>query len=259
MRVSGSGVVGWVSRLAVSIVAVATLVGSPVWASGEPETFQESKQLVKRLWAEHRVDFYCGCRFDARMNVSGACGMPVPLTRKGEPNQRARRIEWEHVVPAADFGRQRPCWREVGARRPKESAREFCERTDPAFARMHADPRNLVPAIGLLNQYRSDLRYAEIPGEEREYGTCDFERSATGGGERSIEPPAGVKGDVARIYFYYEARHGHRIGRQQRQLFEAWSRMDPPDDWELERDRELERVTGVVNPVLKGYRERASK
>ncbi len=33
-------------------------------------------------------------------------------TKKGKVNQRARRIEWEHLIPAENFGRQFSCWRE---------------------------------------------------------------------------------------------------------------------------------------------------
>lgn len=227
-------------------------------AAGDPETFSEAKGLNKRLWADHRTDFYCGCAYDARQAVSDPCPFPVPLTKKGKPNERARRIEWEHVVPAADFGRQRACWTQEQGREKGENDREYCERVDPVFARMYADPRNLVPAIGLLNQYRLDYRYGEVAGEARQYGACDFEIGG-GEGDRFVEPPANVKGDLARVYFYFEARHGHRIGRSQRQLFEAWSRMDPPDAWELERDRRLEAATGAANPILAPYRQQAQR
>ncbi len=212
-------------------------------------TFRASKQLLNQVWSDHRVEVYCGCSFDATMRVIGTCGLPIPLTRKGEPNPRARKIEFEHVVPAEDFGRQRPCWREV-----QKDRRGHCEETDPVFAQMHADPRNLLPALGLLNQYRSNLRYAEISGESRAFGSCDFERNPLGNGERTIEPPNALKGDVARVYLYFERTYGssgYRVSRQQMQLFLAWSKLDPPDAWELERDRRIEKLTGTSNPILK--------
>lgn len=53
-------------------------------------------------------------------------------------SERANRIEWEHIVPAADFGRQRQCWQEGG--------RKNCVKNDPLFAQMEGDMHNLVPA-----------------------------------------------------------------------------------------------------------------
>ena len=151
-------------------------------------------------------------------------------------------------MPAEQFGGQRSCWREVTKNR-----RQHCEETDPVFAQMHADPRNLLPAIGLLNQYRSNLRYGEIQGEPREFGSCDFERSAPGSGARVIEPPDQLKGDVARINLYFAWRYnaeGYQLSKQQRQLFEAWSRQDPPDAWERERERRIKKATNTGNPIL---------
>ncbi|XTO84359.1 hypothetical protein J0E88_05230 [Campylobacter coli] len=30
-------------------------------------------------------------------------------TKKGKINQRAKRIEWEHIMPAQNFGKHLPC------------------------------------------------------------------------------------------------------------------------------------------------------
>ncbi|MDI5303729.1 endonuclease, partial [Salmonella enterica subsp. enterica serovar Anatum] len=42
---------------------------------------------------------------------------------------RARRIEWEHVVPAWQFGHQRQCWQDGG--------RKNCAK-DPVYRKMDA-------------------------------------------------------------------------------------------------------------------------
>jgi len=54
-----------------------------------------------------------------------------------------------------------------------------------------------------------------------------------------------VRGDVARIYFYMEDRYGLKISRKQRQLFEAWSKQDPIDQWEKERANRIELIQGT--------------
>ena len=60
-------------------------------------SFPEAKRLLKGIWADHRTEVYCGCSFDSQMRVTGACGLPAPLTRRGEPNTRARKVEFEHM------------------------------------------------------------------------------------------------------------------------------------------------------------------
>lgn len=42
-------------------------------------------------------------------------------------------------------------------------------------------------------------------------------------------------------------QYGLRLSRQQTQLFEAWSRMDPLDEWEKARDLEIKGIQGNSN------------
>ena len=49
---------------------------------------------------------------------------------------------------------------------------------------MEADLYNLYPAIGEVNGLRSNYSMAMIPGEKREFGTCDVEIE-----DKKVEPP----------------------------------------------------------------------
>lgn len=219
--------------------------GLQVAHSGPPANFDAAKALMRRVYADFRYDVYCGCKFDHASRVSSSCPVASATYR-----DRLSRIEWEHVVPAADFGRQLACWRSA----PQgTSGREHCRVTDDRFRAMEADPHNLMPAIGALNAVRSAYRYGEVPGERRAFGACDFEISADGEG-RFVEPPQWIKGDVARTYYYFEAVWGHRIGGSQRRLLDSWAAADPPDAWEFERALRIERATGLANPILRGVR-----
>ena len=84
------------------------------------ESFSESKKLLKEIYKDHQTTFYCGCKYNPldkdNMIDRNSCGY-VPrneLTKKGKENERANRIEWEHIMPAENFGRHLPCWREGG-------------------------------------------------------------------------------------------------------------------------------------------------
>ncbi|WP_318779689.1 endonuclease [Halomonas citrativorans] len=50
------------------------------------------------------------------------------------------------------------------------------------------------------------------------------------------------------MYWYMRDAYDISISRQQQQLFEAWARMDPIDDWELERNRRIADIQGTGNP-----------
>ncbi len=57
---------------------------------------------------------------------------------------------------------------------------------------MESDLYNLVPAIGEINGLRSNYSFAMIPGEKREFGTCDLEIE----NRKAVPRPEIIKGDV---------------------------------------------------------------
>lgn len=217
-------------------------------SSGFPTSFDAAKRMLARdVYFDVRTDRYCGCTFDSRLRINlSTCPM-----RTAQFQNRQGGIEWEHVVPASDFGRQRACWRNA----PKGTGgRAHCGRVDETYRLMEADPHNLIPVIGALNAIRSNYRFGMVSAgtEDPIVSGCGFLVARDGGG-RFIEPPDAVKGQVARIYMYFEDRYGHRIGRSQRRVFDAWNRQFPPDAFEVERDQRLAAITGVSNPFVVLY------
>jgi endonuclease I len=97
--------------------------------------------------------------------------------------------------------------------------------------------------VGELNGDRSNLPYGTVAGEEREYGACDF---AIGGKPRVAQPPEGVRGDAARIWLYMADTYEIKMTAEQRKLFQAWSNIDPPDDWERLRENASRQVRAIT-------------
>ena len=214
-------------------------------------SFRTAKKISTRIHADARYSFYCGCSYAYRRDASQryARNHVEPRDCGYEParsSERARFIEWEHVVPAYDFGRTRSCWRE-GHPRCKGRGRKCCRKVDPIFRAMEADLHNLQPAIGELNQDRGHLGFGLIPGEERDYGACDFEVDRHA---RVVEPRPEVRGDIARTYFYMERMYGVRISRKNRRLFETWDAQDPISPREQRRNRRIMEVQGNSNPFV---------
>ena len=219
-----------------------------------PNTFTAAKKaLYDRVYFDHRITLYCGCAYDADRRIDlASCGLQ---SLAGKP--RAQRIEAEHIFPAAQFGNFRPCWRDPGAfpecvKSPGKtvSGRECCQKVDPVFEAAHNDLQNLVPAVGEVNGQRSDFGWGMIPGEKREFGRCDFEVDSS---LRRVEPPEAIRGDIARIMFYMANTYGFNLSNQDRQLYTAWSRQDPPDAWEVERNRRIEAIQGKSNRFVADY------
>jgi deoxyribonuclease I len=197
--------------------------------------FSEAKNLLReKVYFDHYKTFYCGEDFNSNLDVTSSRNFKSRKT-----SRRSKRIEWEHVVPAENFGRSFVEWR-VGHQKCMTKGKAFKGRkcagkASASYRKMEADPYNLVPAIGEVNEARSNFRYSELPGVANYFGTCDFKLQ-----DRRVEPRSLVKGDIARIYAYMEKTYGIKlISDAQKKLFEAWSKLDPTDTWECTRIKRI--------------------
>lgn len=215
--------------------------------------FQKAKRVLKRFYKQVGKDFYCGCRFEKDEEELGrfkidhsSCGLEARKDGK-----RQTWIEWEHIVPAHSFGKNRECWTkpncEVNGKSVK--GRKCCTATDPEFNLIEADLHNIVPVPGEINADRGIFPFGEIDGEVRLYGDCDFEVNF----QKSIaEPKPEIRGDIARIYFYMEWRYQIPIPDGKRELYQSWHKLDPPDTFEIRKNELVERIQKVKNPFVEG-------
>jgi deoxyribonuclease I len=208
-------------------------------------SFRSAKKVLSKLYVDHRRTFYCDCKFDKHKKVKPrSCGLVARKNKK-----RASRIEWEHIVPAHAFGHTRRCWREkiCNSNGKPYKGRRCCTKTDKVFKAMEADLHNLVPAVGELNGDRSNRSFSMVSGEPRAYGACDFEIDFD---TDKVEPRPEVRGDIARVYFYFQKRYGLPISKKQRKLFDVWNRADPVDRWEQDRNFLIKGIQGNGNPFV---------
>lgn len=216
--------------------------------ASEALTFSQAKTKLKSIYKNQPESFYCGCdiKWLSKKKLVPeieACGYKArnEYTKKGKVNQRALRIEWEHIVPAWEFGHQLQCW--------QKGKRKYCAKNSNAFKNMEGDLHNLVPAIGEVNADRSNFKYGSIDKEARVYGQCDAEVNFKG---RIFEPAPNVRGDIARTYFYFEKQYGLKISKKQKQLYIAWDKLDPVDKNECKIHFEKSKIQGNENPYVAG-------
>ncbi|WP_339058276.1 deoxyribonuclease I [Candidatus Regiella endosymbiont of Tuberolachnus salignus] len=210
---------------------------SVVSHSQKINNFSQAKIVAAKIHRDVPGSFYCGCpiRWQGKKGVPdlAACGYQV---RKN--SQRAERIEWEHVVPAWQFGHQHQCWQQGG--------RKNCT-TDPVYRQMENDLHNLQPAIGEVNGDRSNFMFSQWNGGENQYGRCamkiDFKN-------KKADPPPRARGAIARTYFYMRDHYHLQLSSQQSKIFAAWDKQYPVDAWECLREARIAQIQGNHNPYV---------
>lgn len=203
------------------------------------QNFNNAKFNLVKLYNDNanQTTFYCGCEFnlnDKKHMVNfNKCGYQV---RKNQ--NRAQRIEWEHVMPAENFGRHLSCWQNGG--------RKACKK-DILFNQMEGDMHNLQPSIGEINGDRSNYRYSQFTREFHQYGQC---KTAVDFKQRKFQPRDEIRGIIARTYFYMSDKYQINLSKQEQQLMAAWDKLYPPTKWECDRNRLITNIQGNDNKFI---------
>lgn len=189
-------------------------------ASSEEFTrFSTAKRHLIKTLPENAKSLYCGCDIKKQgkklIPAPSNCGY-IPrntLTSSGKVNVRALRIEWEHIVPAWEFGHQLQCWQNGG--------RKNCRKVSAKFRKMEADINNLAPAIGEINADRSNYRFGMLSENATQYGRCQVKVNFK---QRVVEPPFYARKRIADTYAYMQKTYGLKISAKQQKLFNAWQK-----------------------------------
>jgi len=212
-------------------------------------SFSKSKKiLVNKIYHDYKVTFYCNNPYEIKQ-VKGKYKTliiqddkyysPRKLFYKsGKPNTRAQRVEWEHVMPAHNFGKHLACW--------KSGGRKAC-RKDKTFKTMEADMHNLVPAIGEVNGNRSNYRYGANKPKATQYGSCNVEIDFKA---KRAYVKDDIKGDIARIYFYMSDNYDVKLSKQEIKMMRAWNKSDPVSKWEIIKNKRVEKLQGNRNKFI---------
>ena len=213
------------------------------------KSFSKSKKTLMKIYlnSNQSSTFYCSCKFDSKKNINHATCNYSP---RKNTNKRSRKLEWEHVVPAAKFGENLNCWKQkVCTRKGKlYRGRKCCGKVSQIFRLMESDLHNLFPSIGEVNGDRSNYVFGEISGEQRIYGKCDIEIT-----KRTAEPTEKIRGDIARSYFYMMTLYNLSLDGEFLRMLKQWNKIDPPDKWEKQRNLLIEEVQGNRNPFIDDF------
>ncbi len=226
---------------------VATIEPEILSAKTQKYSFARSKRiLATKIYRMHQRTFYANCDYEIKgkrlVPILESCGFEF---RKNE--NRANRIEWEHIVPAWKFGHNLPCW--------KSGGRKKCGNSNAYFRQMESDMHNLVPSIGEINGDRSNYSYGNIRGEKRVYGTVDMEIESK---LKRAEPKQNIRGDIARTYLYMREKYNIPLSPKQEKQFIKWNNQDPTSRWEKKKNLLIKRLQGDANHYVSDYKKISS-
>ena len=173
-------------------------------------------------------------------------------TKKGNVNQRARRIEWEHLIPAENFGRQFSCWRDgnskcVNKKGKAYKGRKCCTKVNKKYKQMQADMHNLFPSVGELNADRKNFRFDFEAGKSGQYGACEFNVLFK---QKRVKVRKEIRGIIARDYLYFNKKYNMKLSKQELKKFKTWNKQYPVDSWEIERNKKIAKIQGNVNEFI---------
>jgi deoxyribonuclease-1 len=235
-----------------------------VWAVTEQDkdratwSWSKAKSFSADIWENQTSQpglyssFYCGCDITRTGASSGevdlnSCGYGTPKNEN-----RATRLEWEHIVPAATLGSARQCWT-TGLPQCKDSSgqaikgRECCEMADPIYQMMSNDPVNLKPSIGEVNGDRSNYDFGFLGNAGKSYGQCQMRVDSS---TRTVEPPNDRKGDIGRVYAYMSKAYGLSFPENQKNMFVQWMAQDPVSQEEITINTAIKNAGHRGNPFV---------
>ncbi|WP_261979517.1 endonuclease [Buchnera aphidicola] len=201
------------------------------------KNFQQAKILAIKIHKNAPGTFYCGCKIiwhnkKGIPNLS-SCGYKI---RKNK--NRATRIEWEHVMPAWQFGHQKKCW--------KKGGRKKCIK-DRNYRNIESDLHNLQPSIGEVNADRSNFIYGELNSDIKQYGKCNIKIDFK---KKIVEPPKISRGPIARTYLYMSEIYNIKLSKQEKILFKKWNINFPVTKWECKRESLIFKIQGNHNNYI---------
>jgi len=222
-------------------------------------TFSKSKKELRKIYKDHQTTIYCDCKYNYKnkknMIDKKSCGY-VPrnkYTKKGKLNIRANRIEWEHAIPAENFGRQFSCWRNgnsrcVSAKGKHYKGRKCCTKVNKQYKQMQSDMHNLFPAVGELNADRKNFRFDFTEAKSGQYGQCEFNVLFK---QKRAKVREEIRGIIARDYLYFNKRYKMKLSNQELKKFKIWNKNYPPNRWEIERNKRIAKIQGNFNEFIK--------
>lgn len=202
---------------------------------------------MDKVYFGHRETLYCGAAFDEKKHISLPAGFHTDKHEK-----RVKKVEWEHVVPAENFGHTFTEWRDghtdcIDSKGKALKGRSCASKVNREYRLMQSDFYKLYPAIGAVNAVRSNCNFTMLPQAESAFGSCLMKIDG-----RKTEPPKESGGQIARAYLYMEQRYPrYKMSKTQKRLMLAWNSEYKVSSWECLRATRIQQIQGSENVFVR--------
>lgn len=124
-----------------------------------------------------------------------------------------------------------------------------CRAQELSFGYLESDLHNMFPTRMGTDHARGDFPFGFIPGDRRDFGQdCNFK---VGPAWAYAQPQPEARGEIARAVLYMMREYGLPLPeRTSLELLRDWHHGDPPDEQDLRRNDEIERLQGNRNPFV---------
>lgn len=185
-----------------------------------PQNFSQAKNLMNMIHFDYNKSWLkeCSYKFDVT-----SC-MTRMIVDKNCSGGRKVSIKWTHAIPASFYGRQFACMNEPMCSKyngEKYGGERCCRMTNNKYLQMEADLQNIVPLLS----NRKKIPLLESVTEKK-------------------------KGDLARIYLYFNEQYGINLDYEQQIMFYKWHKKDPPDEQECALYKQIKKVQHKTNRLL---------
>lgn len=222
-----------------------------------------TKQLLHNVYSKiDKKTIYCQAEFKKNKEIL------YIENYTNSDNIKRKKVEWEHIVPAEEFGRYFASWN-IGdescidiSKLKILGSRQCAIKSDPEFKRMYTDLYNIYPAIGFVNAKRSNFRFKDgntrvtkimsfansfMNDKKNEFNKCSVIIN-----DRSIIPPNYAKGIIARTYLYMASTYRpYKLKPEQKNLFKKWNESYPVTKDECHRAKLISKLQGNHNKIVK--------
>lgn len=235
-----------------TIISFTPSIASPETTT--PISWRHIKLILdEQIYYDHRSTIYCEATFNQKREVSLPHGF---ITTKHIAF--ARSIDWEHIVPAQNFGRTFKEWREGHPKCVKNNKpfknRDCAELTNFDYQKMQVDMHNIYPAIASVNRLRSNYNFRLLPNRKSDFGSCEMKVF-----DRKAEPPIRSRGQISRAYLHMDKSYkNYNMSNQQKQLMNAWNKLYPANPWECERAERIDSFQEQKNTFVSASCKKAS-
>ena len=210
-----------------------------------PDNRSQVKNLLKMMDLDYKIAPLTGCSYN--YDITSCMDKTIVDTRLCNVSEVNQTIKWIQVVPDWFFGRHMDCMnKDICTNvftKEKFGSPMCCRRVNPKYKMMEADLFNLIPAISKVASKRESRLFFDVVKPEFSVGNLKFD-------DDFIEPRDEVKGDIARVYLYMDARYDLNLSKQQKETYFRWHALDPVDRHECSVAKIILKVQGGENSLV---------